>query len=261
MFFNTTTKILLAIAIVLILIYFIYNSKSSKIQNKGSVEQNATIKTTKENTLPVNEDVFATARTTKVAREDHSRALDHKDYTPPLSMDEISCSKMKGRNTSKGKYVNSSYAAGIRGQLGENNNLNKQFSSTNNILANGSSGSNNNFHGVDETSANYAIFKSTGPATCGSNQNCTPEDLFNINNYLPLPGEVNDDWFEVIPEPISVKNRHLINISKPIGINTIGTSMKNASHDIRGTPACPKTVVAPWLQSSIEPDINIKPLC
>ena len=64
-----------------------------------------------------------------------------------------------------------------------------------------------------------------------------------------------------MPDAISVKNRHLINISKPIGVNTIGTSLRNPSHDIRGTPSCPKFVISPWLQSSIEPDHNLKGLC
>ena len=71
---------------------------------------------------------------------------------------------------------------------------------------------------------------------------------------------VINDWFDVAPEPISVKNRHLINITKPIGINTIGSSLKIATHDIRGTPSQPKNIVAPWLLSSIQPDINLKPL-
>jgi len=255
MFFNTTTKILLAIAIVLILIYFIYNSKSTKIQNKGSVEHDAV-----ENSLPHNMDTVDPSRKTVTApREDHNRAIQNKSFTPPMPGElATECKKMTGRNAARGKYVNSSYAAGVRGNLGGNN-WEKQFSATNNILADGSTGINNDFVPIDESGGDLAIFKSTGPATCGSNQNCTPEDLFDINYYLPQ--EVNNDWFEVQPEPISVKNRHLINISKPIGINTIGTSMRNASHDIRGSPSCPKTVVSPWLISSIEPDINIKPLC
>jgi hypothetical protein len=84
------------------------------------------------------------------------------------------------------------------------------------------------------------------------------DDLFDVNKVLPL--EVINDWFDVAPEPISVKNRHLINITKPIGINTIGSSLKIATHDIRGTPSQPKNIVAPWLLSSIQPDINLKPL-
>jgi hypothetical protein len=68
------------------------------------------------------------------------------------------------------------------------------------------------------------------------------------------------DWFEDVT-PTKIKNRHLINIYRPVGVNTISTSLKNPSLDIRGAPANPKTVVSPFLNSSIEPDHNIKGLC
>ena len=55
-------------------------------------------------------------------------------------------------------------------------------------------------------------------------------DSKEVDKYLPQ--EVNDDLFEVQPEPISVKNRHLINITKPIGINTIDTP-KNSINKIK----------------------------
>lgn len=74
-----------------------------------------------------------------------------------------------------------------------------------------------------------------------------------------LPVE-EKDWFEDVT-PTKIKNRHLINISRPVGVNTISTSLKNPSLDIRGAPANPKTVVSPFLNSSIEPDLNIKGLC
>ena len=64
-----------------------------------------------------------------------------------------------------------------------------------------------------------------------------------------------------MPEPISAKHRHLINVSRPVGVNTIGNSLRNASWDLRGSPPCPKFVVSPWQQSTIEPDYNIKGLC
>ena len=53
----------------------------------------------------------------------------------------------------------------------------------------------------------------------------TKDHIFDVERYLPR--EVDDDWFDVQPEKISVKNRHLINITKPIGINTMGTKLKN----------------------------------
>lgn len=74
-----------------------------------------------------------------------------------------------------------------------------------------------------------------------------------------LPVE-EKDWFEDVT-PTRIKNRHLINIYRPVGVNTISTSLKNPSLDIRGNPANPKTVVSPFLNSSIEPDHNLRGLC
>jgi len=74
-----------------------------------------------------------------------------------------------------------------------------------------------------------------------------------------LPVE-EKDWFEDVT-PTRIKNRHLINIYRPVGVNTVSTSLKNPSLDIRGNPPNPKTVVSPFLNSSIEPDHNIRGLC
>lgn len=82
----------------------------------------------------------------------------------------------------------------------------------------------------------------------------TEKDKYNLDNYLPLETKDND-WFETI-ETTNVKNKHLINIYRPCGVNTSGSSHKNVSQDIRGEPPCPKEVVAPWYQSSIEPDVQ-----
>lgn len=38
------------------------------------------------------------------------------------------------------------------------------------------------------------------------------------------------------------------------GVDTIGTTLKNASQDLRREPPNPKRVVAPWMMSTIEPD-------
>lgn len=81
-----------------------------------------------------------------------------------------------------------------------------------------------------------------------------------VNSFLPQQKE--KDWFEVI-ETVDVKNSHLINIYRPIGANTIGSTHKGAIYDIRGLDkaVCPKFVVSPWNQSSWEPDRSSKSLC
>lgn len=116
---------------------------------------------------------------------------------------------------------------------------------------------NDQFVGQDETDGQYAPYK---PERKCVNKYKTSE-IFNSQNYLPSEKSINPEWFDIVPEPISVKNRHLINVSKPIGINTIGSSLRNPSYDIRGSPPCPKFVISPWMQSTIEPDTNLKSLC
>lgn len=66
-------------------------------------------------------------------------------------------------------------------------------------------------------------------------------------------------WWEEIPSDSSGK--HLINIYRPIGINTINTTLKSKSLDIRGglNDTKPKYAVSPWQTSSYEPDsVNLE---
>ncbi len=84
------------------------------------------------------------------------------------------------------------------------------------------------------------------------------EEKFNASELLPK--EERQDWFEDVT-PQKIKNRHLINIYRPIGVNTVITSRKNGSLDLRGNPVNPKTFVSPFLNSSIDPDVNARGIC
>jgi len=72
----------------------------------------------------------------------------------------------------------------------------------------------------------------------------------------PSPPDTNNDWFDIMPEQLNVTNRHLINVSRPVSIDTVTASLNNPSLDIRGDTPYPKIVVPPWIQSSIETDTN-----
>ena len=91
-----------------------------------------------------------------------------------------------------------------------------------------------------------------------NNSETNIDKKFNMEQYLPQ--ECYNDWFEVMPEPISVKNRHLIDITKPIGVTAIGSFHKTATYNLRAQLAAPKFVVSPWNQSSIKPDLSLKSL-
>ena len=246
---TSQTKMFLVIAAILLLIYFVYRGQNKPIHNEGKLvtmdyDGQRTVK-------PLPKKKEETKDTNDIDRESMIRYFKNNDYAP----EDIFRGAKRNKRKSRGK-IRSSYAGADRGQVGPSD-WNDHFARNNNIIGASQTGTNDDFLPVDESSGDLAIFKSTGRATCGSNQNCDVEDLFDVDKYLPQ--EVNDDWFEVQKEPISVKNRHLINITKPIGINTIGSSLRNASWDLRGTPANPKHVVSPFLNSTIEPDVNLKP--
>lgn len=84
---------------------------------------------------------------------------------------------------------------------------------------------------------------------------------FNIKDFLPQ--EYNQEWFQTdITAGKEIDQGTLIDISKICqGVDTIGQSLKNASRDLRGNIPNPKIVVSPFLNSSYEPDTNIKSWC
>ena len=169
-----------------------------------------------------------------------------------VDIDDDTKKKLEWKNKAKSGQIKSNYKDGERGNsaIDEWN----DFYKTNTDLVDKSYIQNNDaFQPFDETRGNLAT------SDVGEKKKHAPEDLFKVDKLLPQ--EANPDWFEVMPEPIKVKNRHLINVTRPVGINTIGSSLKNPSYDLRGNMPCPKFVVGPWNQSSTEIDLNTKGLC
>lgn len=79
----------------------------------------------------------------------------------------------------------------------------------------------------------------------------TVEEIFDPSNLLPKDCEKND-WFDPVPEPISVKDKHLINIHRAVGTNTKNT--RGQTHDIRGDIPNPKIDnITPWNNTTKEP--------
>ena len=111
---------------------------------------------------------------------------------------------------------------------------------------------NDQFVPNDQGNGNYAPYSP-------SKEEYTVKDLMNSEKLLPQ--EENKDWFDTVEQPIKVKNRHLININKPIGVDSVASSLKNASWDIRGDIVNPKFAISPFNNSSIEPDINKVGFC
>jgi hypothetical protein len=214
------TKVLIIVVIFAIIIYFVTQSnKNDPIHNEGSLTQ----------TTPIDLDNGET-----------DLPIDEEDEQPS-ECDQKLIAKFKTRNSSRdGSYAFSSYSHGKRGGKGE---LDKFFEGNHPLDDQNEVGCGN----LDETHARYIP---------GKRKKLRDVDKFDADAMLPR--EENKDWFDNPYEPTTVKNAHLINIYRPIGANTIGSSLKNASRDIRGDIQVQRVNTGPWNMSSITQDDNIR---
>lgn len=240
---NNLTIILIILTACVVLVYFFY-------YRKPSVSQQETF-------APIN-NAYESQSSLNIMPTNMEYAMD--DVMDGMDADYLN--KFDSKNKARGGYKVINYAEGVRGNISDGS-WQEYFDENNNLIENSQS-QYGAINGIDETipldSTGYSVhatFNQSGPTKCGSNQDCDVEDLYDIENYLPQ--EQNDAWWESLDQNIPIKDRHLININKPIGINTIGNSLKNASYDLRGAPSCPKFAITPFNNSSIDPDINIRP--
>ncbi len=111
----------------------------------------------------------------------------------------------------------------------------------------------------DDGSADTMVGKSVDPAleqlrqaSCFPKQQLTPDEL--------LPQDNSSLWAQMNPSGSgSLKDRNFLQSGYHIGINTVGQTLRNANLQIRSEPPNPQVAVSPWLNSTIEPDINRRP--
>ena len=126
-----------------------------------------------------------------------------------------------------------------------------------------------NFAGSQQAAENYSgnyVESSSGlsPAASGFSsteapENCYPKKQLKASELLP--NDPNSQWVQANPmAPGSIMDKNFLNAGYQIGVDTIGQSLRNASHDLRSSPPNPQAQVGPWNQSTIEPDVNRKPL-
>jgi hypothetical protein len=92
-----------------------------------------------------------------------------------------------------------------------------------------------------------------------------PADPFPMDRVTPdqlLPKDASIcKWAEANPAGQGdVKDQNFLTAGYHIGFDTQGSSLRNASHDIRSTPPNPRHHVSIWQQSTIDADVNRRPL-
>lgn len=128
------------------------------------------------------------------------------------------------------------------------------------VFRNNEYNTNGDFTGMsDDTqqtygNANLNDFKPSNPQT----QQERVMQLYNSNEYLPNNNMLDKQLtkgFQILDNPVAVSNPNLIPVLKSIPVSSVMGSNRNQTYDIRSEPPNPKTVVSPFLNSSIMPDI------
>ena len=123
--------------------------------------------------------------------------------------------------------------------------------------SNGNSGNNRrevNSHDMSNSSPQGVNFSNNS----ANNNNCLPRDVLNPEDLLPSSVAPNN-W-DTPANPGGIDGPNFLNPEHLVGVNTVGQSLRNANRQLRSEPANPQVKVSPWLQTTIEPDTNRKPL-
>jgi len=89
---------------------------------------------------------------------------------------------------------------------------------------------------------------------------CYPRDRLTADDLLPKDA-ANSKWAQMNPAGQGdVQGVNFLSASWQAGVDTIGSSLKNASLDLRSEPPNPQVVVAPWNNTSITPNLLRRPL-
>lgn len=91
------------------------------------------------------------------------------------------------------------------------------------------------------------------PPSCSRQPVVNPDEL--------LPRDENSQWAQLNPRGNGeLNNVNLLQAGYLYGINTVGSSLRNANLQVRSEPPNPQVQVSPWLNTTIEPDLMRVPL-
>jgi len=103
--------------------------------------------------------------------------------------------------------------------------------------------------GFEDTPSPMPFAAASTPSNCYPKNQLAPQEL--------LPNDPNSKWAQVNPMGAGdIAGKNFLNAGALIGVNTVGQSLRNASWDLRSEPPNPQVNVSPWLNSTIEPDVN-----
>lgn len=90
-------------------------------------------------------------------------------------------------------------------------------------------------------------------------KDCYPREQLNPTELLPQ--DVNSAWAAVNPHGAGdIQGKNFLSAGALVGVNTVGQSLRNANYQLRSEPPNPQVQVGPWMQTTIEPDLQRRAL-
>ena len=109
----------------------------------------------------------------------------------------------------------------------------------------------------NSTEAEVAYSNNSNPSNLPAE--CYPKDVLSSQDLLPA--DANSKFAQVNPNGQgSLGDKNFLTAGFHVGVNTVGQSLRNANRQLRSDPPNPQVKVSPWMQTTIEPDVNRKPL-
>lgn len=102
---------------------------------------------------------------------------------------------------------------------------------------------------------NYANPRAQSISACQQNA-----PSFIATSLLPKPTVPGEKSWDINAPQNDLANQNFLSATQQIGIDTVLSSLKNPSYDIRNNIPNPINTVSPWLNSSITPDLQRRPL-
>jgi len=101
---------------------------------------------------------------------------------------------------------------------------------------------------------------SAGASDKAQPNDCYPRDRLTAADLLPSDA-VDSTWAKVNPAGQGdIKDQNFLTAGHHVGINTVGSTLRNANLQLRSDPVNPQLNVSPWNQTTIEPDSNHRAL-
>lgn len=114
---------------------------------------------------------------------------------------------------------------------------------------------NGNLHDSEFQAVNMGNERAQSISACAQNA-----PTFVATSLLPKPDIPGQKSWDINAPSNILANQNFLSATQQVGVDTVLGSLRNPSYDIRNTIVNPINVVSPWMNTTITPDLERRPL-